>query len=165
MYLKDYHLSNILSAEQKLQLSTPTYNSHKEHKKKKISSQSPSPVDSETIKLVGRVESDQVVQDRTQVARRKQPHSVMTPTKASKKKSSKISSDYLNAPDDKWSQRFARLDKSSVLVEPVKQTSTIVTTGRPFIKSQIRSLSGFTTDFSWFPNPTTGGDLYGTSVP
>ena len=73
--------------------------------------------------------------------------STTSPSKASKKKYSKTSSDDLKALDDKWPHRFARLEamlmaKSfSVPVELLKQTSAIVTTERPFIPP-VQSFTG-----------------------
>ena len=126
----DDPLCRVLTAEEKLQCSTPTYKSCKEHQK--ISEESPSLVDSETVKLLGKVESGQVVQDTTPASKKKTTSSVTTPTKARKKKSSKTSSYDLKALDNKWLQKFARLEAMLlansflVLVEPVNQMSTTI---------------------------------------
>ena len=72
---KDCHWCNVLSPEQ-------TYKTHKEHQKK--SKESPYLVDPENVKLSGKVESGQVVQDMTPA--NEMTTTFVTPTEGSKKK-------------------------------------------------------------------------------
>ena len=65
---KDCHLCNILSAEQKLQIASLTYESHGEQQKK---SKYPSLVNPENVKLLWKVGSGQVIQDMTPVSQRR----------------------------------------------------------------------------------------------
>ena len=122
----------MLTAEQKI-LSAATYKTFKEHKK---NSPSPSIVDPNSVQILRQVESEKPKE--TVTTSKKTATSVKsTPSEEpSRKKSSKSSSDDLKL----WitsGQRFTRLEamllaKSfSVLVEPVKQTFTVVTSERP----------------------------------
>ena len=123
------------SEEQKLQLSTPKYRVRKELQKK---TDYPSHVNPSDVTALGKVES----KGETSSDRGK------TPSKKSKKISHKSplkkpgkSTDFqteLHTLDEKWSERFSRLEalflsKSfTVPVEPV-QSSDVVVTERPFI--------------------------------
>ena len=89
-----------------------------------------------TAKLQGRVEGDRVFEET--LASKKKKSSKDAP-KASKKKASKSTSDNRKSLDEKWSQRFARLEsmilaKSFALpMELVqKSSSAVVTSEKPF---------------------------------
>ena len=126
------------SEDQKKQLATPTYRVRKEHPKK---ASSPSlSVDPTDITVLGKVESkgDSSCDRRETPSKKAKKSSHKSPTE---KKAGKATVDFqadLKSMDDKWSERFARLEamflaKSfQVPVEPVKN-SDVVVTDRPFI--------------------------------
>ena len=125
------------SEEHKKQLATPTYRVRKELQKK---ASSPSlSVDPTDVTVLGKVESKGNSSDRGETPSKKaKKSSHKSPTK---KKAGKTTVDLqadLKSMDDKWSDRFARLEamflaKSfQVPVEPVKN-SDVVVTDRSFI--------------------------------
>ena len=131
--------------KQKLQLATPTYKARKEHQK--ISS--PPLVDPSSVTVFGQVESRKGdPSDRGEVTPSKKKK---TSHKSPKKKTAKASkapeyqSDLKNL-DDKWSERFARLEALflsktfHVPVEPV-QSSSVVVSDKPFIPPEQHSTS------------------------
>ena len=134
---KPCQICDNLSEDQKKQLATPTYRTRKELQKK-ISSPSQA-VNPAHVTVLGKVESRGETSDRGETPSKKaKKSSYKSPTK---KKASKTSVDFqadLKSMDDKWSERFARLEaiflaKSfQVPVELVKK-SDVVVTDRPFI--------------------------------
>ena len=144
---KQCQICDNLSEQQKLQLATPTYRVRKELQKK---SSSPShSVDPADVTVIQKVESKGDVSDRGETPSKKaKKSSHKSPTK---KKPSKTPVDFqsdLKCMDDKWSERFARLEalflaKSfQVPVEPVKGTEVVVS-DRPFIPpDQSTSVTG-----------------------
>ena len=138
-----------LSEDQKKQLATPTYRTRKELQKKISSpSQVVNPAD---VTVLGKVESRGETSDRGETPSKKaKKSSHKSPTK---KKAGKTSVDFqadLKSMDDKWSERFARLEaiflaKSfQVPVEPVKK-SDVVVTDRPFIPP-VQQATGVTSE-------------------
>ena len=145
---KQCQICDNLSEQQKLQLATPTYRVRKELQKK---SSSPShSVDPADVTVIQKVESKGDVSDRGETPSKKaKKSSHKSPTK---KKPSKTPVDFqsdLKGVDDKWSERFARLEalflakNFQVPVEPVKSTEVVVS-DRPFIppSDQSTSVSG-----------------------
>ena len=94
------------------------------------------------MSVLGKVEGDKVVQPETTPAAKKSKCSSSPKSSASKKKSSssRPSSDDLKQLDDKWAERFSRLEAMllaktfTVPVEPVVKPATEVTTSqKPFL--------------------------------
>ena len=140
---KDCTVCKGFTPEQILQLATPTYRERKSKEKKLVSS-SPAPtlMDPSLVSVLGKVEGDKVVQPETTPAAKKTKRSDSPKPSASKKKSSsgsRPSADDLKKLDDKWAERFSRLEamllaKSfTVLVEPVvKPAAEVTTSQKPF---------------------------------
>ena len=134
---KDCTICNSLTAEQKLQLATPTYKARKEKELQKKAT-SPSLVDPSTVSVIGKVESAKGDSgDRGETPKKKKT-SHKSPKKTSKPpKAPDFQSDLKNM-DEKWSERFTRLEalflsKTFQLpVEPV-QSSNVVVSEKPFI--------------------------------
>ena len=141
---KDCSICKGFTPEQIHQLSTPTYRERKSKEKKLVSS-SPAPtlVDPSHMSVLGKVEGDKAVNpETTPAAAKKKKRSDSPKPSASKKKpstSSRPSSEDLKNLDDKWAERFSRLEpmllaKSfTVPVEPVlKPAAEISTSQKPF---------------------------------
>ena len=124
------------------QLSTPTYQSRKEHELKKSSSDSPSVtptlVDPADISVLGRVHKES---DGSSASKKKRADPSPTPKASSKKKSSSSSksrSDDIKDLDEKWSEWFSRLEAMlvskmfTVPVNPVQNPPSVVTSDQPF---------------------------------
>ena len=122
---------------QKTQLATPKYRERKESGQKK--NPSPTHVAASDVTVLGRVENKgESSSDRGESTPKKQKKSShKSPLKKKSSKSSELQTE-LQSLDDKWSERFSRLEalflaKSfSVPVEPVKK-SDVPVTDRPFI--------------------------------
>ena len=131
-----------LTPAQLKQLSTPTYQSRKERELKKSSSDSPSSatptlVDPADVSVLGRVHKESVGSSPANKKKRADPSP--TPKASSKKKSSsKSRSDDLKELDEKWCERFARLEAMLVSktfmvpVNPVQNPPSVVTSDQPF---------------------------------
>ena len=121
------------TSEQKKQLATPTYRARKEHQKK---ASSPLLVDPGSVTVLGQVESGKgESSDRGEVTPSKKKTFHKSPKKTSK--ASEYQSD-LKSLDDKWSERFARLEALflaktfQVPVEP-DQSPSVVVSDKPII--------------------------------
>ena len=123
------------------QLATPTYRSRKERGGLKkttetTSSATPTLVDPSDVTLLGRVHSDKPSSVESIPTKKKRCFDG-SPKPSKRKHSSKPTSEDLKSLDDKWSERFSRLEalllsKSfAVPVEPVR-SSTVVTREHPF---------------------------------
>ena len=126
------------------QLSTPTYQSRKERELKKSSSDSPASViptlvDPTDVSVLGQVhkESD----GSSPASKKKRANPSPTPKACSKKKSSSSSKsryDDIKDRDEKWSERFSRLEAMlvskmfTVPVNPVQNPPSVVTSDQPF---------------------------------
>ena len=143
---KDCSICKGFTPEQVQQLATPTYKERKNKDKKMVSS-SPAPtlVDPSHMSVLGKVEGEKaVVQPETTPAgkKKKRSNSPKPSPRSSKKKSSsssRPSSEDLKKLDDKWAERFSRLEamllaKSfTIPVEPVVKPAAEVTTSQmPF---------------------------------
>ena len=126
--------------EQILQLSAPTYRNGKE-KKATASSSTPTLVDPAHVSVLGKVEKVKATQPQSTPTTKKTKRSDSPNPSASKKRSSssKPSADDLKQLDDKWAERFSRLEAMllaktfTVLVEPVvKPASDVTTSQKPF---------------------------------
>ena len=121
----------------------PTFRERKSKEKKLVSS-SPAPtlVNPSHMSVLGKVEGHKVLQPETTPAAKKSKRSDSPKPSASKKKSStssRPSADDLKKLDDKWAERFSRLEamllaKSfTVPVEPVvKPAAEVTTSQKPF---------------------------------
>ena len=105
------------------------------------SSPAPTLVDPSHVSVLGKVEGGKAVKPETTPAAKKSKHSD-SPKTASKKKSSsssKPSADNLQKLDDKWAERFSRLEamllaKSfTVSVELVVKPAEVTTSQKPFL--------------------------------
>ena len=130
---------------QKTQLATPKYRERKESGQKK--NPSPTHVAASDVTVLGRVENKgDSPSDRGESTPKKQKKSShKSPLKKKSSRSSELQTE-LQSLDDKWSERFSRLEalflaKSfSVPVEPVNKTDVPVT-DRPFIPPTAASTS------------------------
>ena len=123
------------------QLSTPTYRDRKE-KKATASSSAPTLVDPAHVSVLGKVEKVKASQPQsTPTTPKKTKRSESPKPSASKKKSSssRPSADDLKQLDDKWAERFSRLEAMllaktfTVPVEAVvKPASDVTTSQKPF---------------------------------
>ena len=139
---QDCKICQAFTSAQLKQLSTPTYQFRKEFELKKSSSDSPASatptlVDPADVSVLGRVhkESD----GSSPASKRKRADPSPTPKASSKKKSnSKSRSDDLKELDEKWCERFARLETMlvsktfTVPVNPVQNPPSVVTSDQPF---------------------------------
>ena len=142
---KDCPSCKAFTPEQIQQLATPTYRDRKNKDKKMVSS-SPTPtlVDPSHVSVLGKVEGEKAtVKPETTLAgkKTKQSDSPKPSPRSSKKKpstSSRPSSEDLKNLDDKWAERFARLEamllsKSfAVPVEPVVKPAEVITNQKQF---------------------------------
>ena len=126
----DCQICKAFTPSQILQLSTPTYKvrKHGEQKKSEASSDAtPTFVDPSDVILLERVSTDKL----------SSVESDGSPRSSKRKHSSKLTSDDIKSLDDKWSERFSRLEAMlsnqsfAVLVRPVSSPS-VVTREHPF---------------------------------
>ena len=107
---KDCAICNSFTEDQKLQLATPTYRARKDKElQKKITS--PSLVDPSTVTVVGKVESGKGdSSDRGETPTKKKKASHKSPKKISKPPKNPDFESDLKKLDDKWAERFTRLE-------------------------------------------------------
>ena len=140
---KECDICRGFTPEQILQLSTPTYRDRKE-KKATASSSTPTLVDPGHISVLGKVEKVKAAQSTPTTAKKTKRSESPKPARsqASKKKSSssRPSAEDLKQLDDKWAERFSRLEAMllaktfTVPVEPVvKPASDVTTSQKPFL--------------------------------
>ena len=137
----DCQICKVFTPSQVQQLATPTYKSRKEcgEQKKSTSELSsdatPSLMDPSEVTLLGRVNTDKPSSVESTPTKKKRSDGSLKSRK--RRHSSKPTSDDLKSLDDKWSERFSRLEalllnKSfAVPVKPVNP-STVVTREHPF---------------------------------
>ena len=120
------------------QLSTPTYRERKD-KKATASSSAPTLVDPAHMSVLGKVEKVKASQPQsTPTTAKKTKHSESPKPSARKKKSSssRPSADDLKQLDDKWAERFSRLEamllSKTFTVPVVKPASDVTTSQKPF---------------------------------
>ena len=136
----DCQICKAFAPSQVQQLATPTYKSRKERGEQKKSETSssaiPTLVDPSEVTLLGRVNTDKPSSVESTPTKKKN-RSDGSPKSSKRRHSSKPTSDDLKSLDDKWSERFSRLEalllnKSfAVPVKPVNP-STVVTIEHPF---------------------------------
>ena len=123
--------------DQVLQLATPAYRDRKEKATSTTSANStPTLVDPAHVSVLARVEK---VKDVSSTPTTKKTKRSESPSASKKRSSSKPSAEDLKNLDDKWAERFSRLEAMilaktfTVPVEPVvKPPSDVTPTGKPF---------------------------------
>ena len=109
---QDCQICKVLTPSQILQLATPTYKARKERGEQKKSEASsdatPTLVDPSDVTLLGRVSTDKPSSVESTPKQKKRSDGSPRPSK--RKHSSKPTSDDLKSLDDKWSERFSRLE-------------------------------------------------------
>ena len=135
---KDCGICKGFTLDQIQQLATPTYRDRKNKEKKATASSStPTVVDPAHVTVLGKVEGDKASQPQSTPAK-KTKRSVSPKPSASKKKSSssRPSADDLKQLDEKWAEKFSRLEVMllaktfTVAVEPVVKPAPDVTTSQ-----------------------------------
>ena len=107
---KDCSICKGFTPEQIHQLSTPTYRERKSKEKLVSSSPSPTLMNPSHVSVLGKVEGEKAVKPETTPAAKKKKRSDSPKPSASKKPSSRPSSEHLKNLDDKWAERFTRLE-------------------------------------------------------
>ena len=121
--------------EQTLQLSTPSYRDRKD-KKATASSSTPTLMDSAHVSVLGKVEVKAVQSTPTTANKTKRSESPKPSANKKKSSSSRPSAEDLKQLDDKWAERFSRLEAMllaktfTVPVEPVVKPASDVTTSQ-----------------------------------
>ena len=140
---RDCQICKAFTPAQLKQLSTPIYQSRKERELKKMAPDCPASVNStlvdpSEVTLLGRVHKESSAQW-TPASKKKKADPSPPPKASSKKKSSsKCRSDDIKELDEKWSERFARLEAMlvsktfTVPVNPVHNPPSVVTSDEPF---------------------------------
>ena len=124
--------------EQIQQLSTPTYKDRKD-KKVTASSSAPTLVDPAHVSVLGKVEKVKAVDSTPTTKNTKRSESPKPSSNKKKSSSSKPSAEDLKQLDEKWAERFSRLEAMllaktfTVPVEPVvKPASDVTPSQKPF---------------------------------
>ena len=137
---KDCPICRACTPQQIQQLSTSTYRDRKSKDKKVSASPIPTLVDPSEVSVLGRVDGEKAVQkSETPAGKKKRTDNSPKPSSKKKSSSSKPRSDELRDLDEKWGERFARLEAMllskmfAVPVEPVKKPSSVVTSDQPFL--------------------------------
>ena len=95
-------------------------------------------MDPSQVTVLGRVDREKAVKTPETTPAGKKKHSDASPKPSKKRSSSKPSTEDLKTLDDKWAERFARLEamilaKSfAVPVEPVVKPTEFITSEKPF---------------------------------
>ena len=108
---------------------------------KKVSvSPTPTLVDPSQVSVLGRVDGEKTIKkSETPAGKKKRADDSPKPSRKKSKSSNKPRSDELRDLDEKWGERFARLEAMllsktfAVPVEPVKKPSSVVTSDQPFL--------------------------------
>ena len=125
--------------EQIQQLLTPTYRDRKNWDKKTVSaSPTPTLVDPLQVSVFGQVDGEKSVNKSGTPAGKKKETDESPKHSSKKKSSSKSRSDELKDLDEKWTERFSRLESMllsktfAAPVEPVRNPPSVVTSDQPF---------------------------------
>ena len=137
---QDCQICKVFTPYQIIQLANPTYKAKKERGEQKKSEASsdatPTLVDPSDVTLLGRVSTDKPSSVES-TPKQKKKRSDGSPRSSKRKHSSKPTSDDLKSLDDKWSERFSRLEAMllnqsfAVPVRPVS-TASMVPREHPF---------------------------------
>ena len=129
--------------DQVLQLATPTYKDRKEKKTNTSTTTSSTPtlVDPAHVSVLGKVEKVKAVQSTPTTKKTKRSESPKPSASKKRSSSSRPSAEDLKELDDKWAERFSRLEamllaKTFIVpVEPVvKPASDVTPTEKPFFE-------------------------------
>ena len=130
----DCQICKAFTPAQVQQLSTPTYKTRKEHAEQKksgdVEGTTSTLVDPTSITLLERVSSEKTSSGES-TPKHKKRRSDGSPKSAKRKHSSKPTTDDLKSLDDKWSERFSRLEAMllnqsfAVPVRPVSAASVV----------------------------------------
>ena len=130
--------------DQVLQLATPAYRDRKKATSTTSTNSTPTLVDPAHVSVLARVEKVKDVQPTPTTKKTKRSES---PSGSKKRSSSKPSAEDLKNLDDKWAERFSRLEAMilaktfTVPVEPVvKPASDVTPTGKPFFEPSTSKL-------------------------
>ena len=148
----DCQICKAFTPAQIQQLSTPTYQSRKEQDQKKTVTDSPASatptlVDPSEVTLLGQVHKESASAESTPASKKKKRADQSPKASSKKNSSSKPRSDELKDLDEKWSERFARLEAMlisktfAVHVEPVKKPSSVVNSDQPFLILEIPTVA------------------------
>ena len=136
---KECDICRGFTPEQILQLATPTYRDRKEKTAMTTTSSTPTLMDPADVSVLGKVEKVKAVQS-TPAKKTKCSESPKPSASKKKSSSSRPSAEDLKQLDDKWSERFSRLQAMllaktfTVPVEPVvKPASDVTPTQKPFL--------------------------------
>ena len=131
---QDCQICKAFTSSQIIQLATPTYKARKERGEQKKSEASsdatPTLVDPSEVTLLGRVSADKPSSVES-TPKQKKKRSDGSPKSSKRRHSSKPTSDDLKSLDDKWSERFSRLEAMllsqsfAVSVRPVSSASVV----------------------------------------
>ena len=161
VHQKDCQICKAFTHAQLKQFSTPTYQFRKERDQKKMASDfpanvTPTLVDPSEVTLLGRVQRESSA-DSTPASNKKKADPSPTPKASSKKKFSRQSrSDDIKDLDEKWSERFARLEAMlvsktfTVPVNPVQNPPSVLTSDQLFFYPG-------TSTTGWSSGVTVGG--------
>ena len=135
---KECDICRGFTPEQILQLATPT-NRDRKDKKATTTSSTPTLVDPAHVSVLGKVEKVKAVQSTPTTKKTKRSESPKPSASKKKSSSSRPSAEDLKQLDDKWAERFSRLEAMllaktfTVPVEPVvKPASDVTTSQKPF---------------------------------
>ena len=135
--------------DQVLQLATPAYRDRKEKKTSSSTTTSSTPtlVDPAHVSVLGKVEKVKAVQSTPTTKKTKRSESPKQSASKKRSSSSRPSNEDLKELDDKWAERFSRLEAMllaktfTVPVEPVvKPASDVTPTEKPFFEPSTSKL-------------------------
>ena len=107
----EFPICKAFTPEQLLQLATPTYREKKNMEKKVSVSPTPTLVDPSQVSVLGRVDGEKTIKkSETPAGKKKRADNSPKPSRKKSKSSNKPRSDELRDLDEKWGERFARLE-------------------------------------------------------
>ena len=145
---RDCSICKAFTPEKILQLATPTYRERKNKEKNVSASPTPTLVDPSHVSVLGRVDGEKTIKKSETPAGKKKCIDESPKPSNKKKYSSKPRSVELRDLDEKWSERFSRLEAMllskafAVPVEPMRKPPSVVTSDQPFFDPGT-STSGF----------------------
>ena len=155
---KDCSICKALTPEQLQQLATPTYRDRKNRDEKTVSaSPTPTLVDPSQVNVLGWVDGEKAIKKPETTPAGKKKRSDKSPKPSKKWSSCKPSSEDLKCLDEKWAERFARLEAMilatyfAVPVEPVVKSTEGITSEKTFdpVAGSSQSTSGGVSDVSF----------------
>ena len=139
VFKKDGPICKAFTAEQSLQLATPTYRDRKNKDTEVSASPTPTLVDPSQVSVLGWVDGENTAKkSETPAGKKKRTDDSPKPNSKKSKSSNKHRSEEFRDLDEKLGERFARLEAMllskmfAVPVEPVKKPSSVVASDQPF---------------------------------